>query len=125
MAIRDYITINNYSGRGRIGISRDAIAAIASYSIREVPGAVPFVPRPHRTSKRAKAKASKVLSAPEGVSVIFAKDGCAHIKLEVSLRRGVSVPEAAGRIQEAVGESLRLMCDTIPFDIQVKVMRIE
>lgn len=114
--MRDYMNINNYSGIGQIGISRNAIAAIASAALREVGGASVFGHKP---------RAKEGYSIPSGVHVVLTKDGRASIQMEVTLSRGVpSVPVACQKIQETVATAVTLMCDTVPFDVQVKVMRI-
>ena len=113
MAMRDFITINNYSGLGTIGFSRAAIAAIAAASLKEVDGASVF----GRSARRD-------YFLNPGVKVIFTKEGKATIKMDVNLSRGVSVPEACERIQQTVATAVTLMCDMVPFDVQVKVMRI-
>ena len=123
MAMRDYISINNYSGRGKIGISRDAIAAIARSALKEVPGAAVFEGRKsHKLPKDTNLGA--FLYTQSGVKVVFAKDGQAVIKMDVTLPLGVSVPKVAAKIQETVAMAVKIMCDTVPFDVQVKVMRI-
>ncbi|MCR5349330.1 MAG: Asp23/Gls24 family envelope stress response protein [Bacilli bacterium] len=123
--MRDYIGINNYSGLGQIGISRDAIAAIASASVREVKGAALFERKGTRkAAKRADTSLGVLFSLPNDVRVVFRKDGRALIKMEVAVVRGNNVVEVCEKIQRAVATSVTLMCDTVPFDVQVKVMRI-
>ena len=113
--MRDYMTINNYSGVGVIGISRNAIAAIASASLKEVAGASVFGRHPRRAG----------YSIPDGVRVIIGKDGRASIHMDVTLSRGVeNVPKTCEKIQETIATAVSLMCDMVPFDVQVKVMRI-
>ncbi len=113
--MKDYMTINNYSGLGTIGISRTAIAAIASGALKEVGGASIFGRHPRRAG----------YSIPDGVKVIIGKNGRAAIHMDITLSRGVeNVPKACEKIQETVATAVTLMCDMVPFDVQVKVMRI-
>ena len=123
MAMRDYISINNYSGRGYLGISRDAIAAIARSALKEFPGAEIYLAKAPKHSGK-KTNIDALLATKEGVKVVFTKEGKAVIKMDVSLPRGVSVPAAATKIQETVAMAVKIMCDTVPFDVQVRVMRI-
>ena len=112
--MKDYLTINNYSGLGDIGISRTAIAAIASAALKEVGGASVFGRHPRGD-----------YSIPSGVKVVFGKNGRAAIHMDVTLSRGVpNVPAACEKIQETVATAVTMMCDMVPFDVQVKVMRI-
>lgn len=114
MSAKDYLTINNYSGLGAIGISRTAIAAIASAALKEVGGASVFGRHPRSG-----------YSIPGGVKVIFGKNGRAAIHMDINLSRKVeNVPTACVKIQETVATAVTLMCDMVPFDVQVRVMRI-
>ena len=127
--MRDYISINNYSGLGEIGISRGSISAIASASIREVDGASLFEHKSTRkAAKAAKGRADTSIGAffslPSGPKVVFTKDGKAVIKMDVTIARGVNVAAACEKIQSTVANAVALMCDMVPFDVQVKVMRI-
>ena len=129
MAMRDYISINNYSGLGEIGISRGSISAIASASIREVDGASLFEGKsPRRAAKsdrkRKDTSIGAFFSLPSGPKVIFTKEGKALIKMDVTIAQGVNVAEACEKIQSTVATAVTLMCDMVPFDVQVKVMRI-
>lgn len=117
MAMRDYIAINNYSGLGRIGISRDAIASIAATSLKEVSGASLYT---HNGKRMRRA----LFYLPAGVKVVFTKEGRASIKMDVALAKGTNVPALCEKIQETVATAVAIMCDTVPFDVQVKVMRL-
>lgn len=112
MAMRDFISINNYSGLGQIGFSRGAIAAVVSYSVKEAGEVQLFSPR----------KSSR--GAASGVKVIFTKDGKALIKMDVTVHKGTNVAAACEKVQKDVATAVSLMCDMVPFDVQVKVMRI-
>ena len=108
MAMRDFILINNYSGLGRIGFSRNAIAAVASSSMKEVSGVKLFAP--HKNTS--------------GVKVVFTKENKALIQLLVSVNKGLNVAKACEAAQQSVVSAVTMSCDIVPFDVQVKVMRI-
>lgn len=119
----DYIKINNYSGLGQIGISRDAIAAIASSALKEVDGVGLFSRRASKAATRS-SELSALLSIIDGVKVVFTKEGRAVITLDVSITTGVNVVQACEKIQESVAMAVSLMCDILPFDVRVKVVKI-
>ena len=117
----NYIAINNYSGLGNIGISRNSIASIVALSLREVQDVNLY--GPHKKSRSKDTALGKLLAAKSGVRIVFTKEGKASIRLEVTLRHGVNVVDVCQKIQETVANALELMCDVVPFDVQVKVMR--
>ena len=121
MAMRDYIAINNHAGLGRIGISRHAIASIAATSLREIGGVSIY----HHGKRRGReGTLGSLFSLASGVHVVFTKDGKASIKMDVSLAKGANVPTVCEKIQETVATAITLMCDMVPFEVQVKVMRL-
>ena len=118
----DYIVITNYNRLGEMGISRDAIRAIASKAVGNVPGASVFDPR----AKRRKKKESEgVFSLPSGVKVALTKDGQARIRIEVCVKEGSKASEIARSIQKEVAESVAMMCDAIAYEVSVHIARIE
>lgn len=121
--MRDFLTIRNHSGMGEIGISRMALAAIARRAAEDVTGTQVL-------AKKGKLRAllgrndDTFSIAPDGVRVVFAKEGKALISMEVSLPRNVEVAKTCIAIQESVANHFALMCDTVPFDVQVRVAHI-
>ena len=124
--MRNFLTIHNHSGMGEIGISRNALAAIARRAAEDVTGT-------QVVAKDKKGKGIRSLFgretdsfsiAPDGVRVMFGKDGKALIRMEVSLPRNVEVAKTCLAIQESVANNFALMCDTVPFDVQVRVAHI-
>ena len=113
--MRDYVSINNYSGLGEIAMSRGAISAIASIAVKEVKGATMFVRKgTHKKKKGGRADTS--------LGVLFSLPSEAQV--DVSLTHGQNVAEVCEKIQESVATSVSLMCDMVPFDVQVRVLSI-
>ena len=122
--MRDYLTIHKHSA-GTIGISRYALAAIARRAAEEITGTTVLSKRGKKGLRRVFQHSEEFASiAPDGVKVVFAKDGRALIKMEVSLARGQEVAKTCIRIQESVANNFALMCDMVPFDVQVRVAHI-
>ncbi len=118
----NFLTIHNHSGLGVLGISRFAMAAIARRAAEDVTGTKVL---PSKKGIRSLfGREDNFSIAPEGVRVVFSKEGRALIKMEVSLPRNVEVAKTCIAIQESVANNLALMCDTVPFDVQVRVAHI-
>src|SRR5574344_494793 len=108
----DYIYLQNYSRKGDMGISRRVFEMIATEATNRVNGA---------TVSNAKNGVFKV-SHP--ITCIF-KDGKVIINIHVTIKRGIKVNDVCLKIQEEVANSLMVMCEVIPFNINIKVAAIE
>ncbi len=122
--MRDFLTIHNHSGLGEIGISRFAMAAIARRAAEDVTGTKVLAHRAKGLLRVFDRGDDSFSITPEGVRVIFSKEGKALIRMEVSLPRNVEVAKTCLSIQESVANNLALMCDMVPFDVQVRVAHI-
>ena len=121
--MRDFLTIRNHSGMGEIGISRIALAAIARRAAEDITGTQVLAKKGKLRSLWGRND-DKLSIAPDGVRVVFAKEGKALIRMEVSLPRSAEVAKTCIAIQESVANNFALMCDTVPFDVQVRVAHI-
>lgn len=122
--MRDYLVIHNHSA-GVIGISRYALAAIARRAAEDITGTTVLARHGRSGARRVFKRSERFASiAPDGVKVVFTREGRALIKMEVSLARGQEVAKTCIRIQESVANNFALMCDMVPFDVQVRVAHI-
>ena len=121
--MRSFLTIRNHSGLGILGISRYALAAIARRAAEDVTGTKVVTHKSKGLLSRFKNDDSFSV-APEGVRVVFSNEGKALIRMEVNLPRNVEVAKTCIAIQESVANNLVLMCDMVPFDVQVRVAHI-
>ncbi len=124
--MRDYIAINNYSGIGTIGISRRAIEAVALSCVDSVDGAavVGKSKKGEKKKKKAPTAVGVLFALPSGVKVALTKEGKAEITIDVAIRNGVNVAKICEEIQQSVAQGVSIMCDTVPFSVRVKVVRI-
>jgi uncharacterized alkaline shock family protein YloU len=106
-----YVTINNYSRLGTMGISRRVIEGIANRAVNGVSGA---------SVRKKKA----IFQASQGAKVILSRTGKVTIGVEVSIAKGVNVEEVCLDIQRAIANDIELSCDTVPYDIKVKVVKV-
>ncbi len=112
---RDYYYLNNYSNYGIVGISRKSFTRIAELATNHVAGA---------TVRRKGKKAISLFQMANPVQVAFRKDGKVDISVDVTIKKGVSVTEVCADIQNSVADSILMMCETVPFTVQVKVSAI-
>ena len=129
-----YIYINNYSQKGKLGISLATIDTIASKAVAEIPGASVYSAaveaKKDTNSKNSKSKDRKthfispLFSVPSGAKTSLSKTGKAIIKLDEALAPGLNVSEICLKIQKQVADALRLNCDTLPYEVMVHVAKI-
>ena len=121
--MRDCIAINNYSGLGTIGISRRAIEDVALTCVGQVHGAA-VVGKGKKAPKKSATAVNSLFQLPSGVKVTLTRDGKAEISIDVSIQAGVNVASICKEIQQSVANGVSMMCDTVPFSVRVKVVRI-
>lgn len=109
----DYISINNYSGLGKLGISRKAIASIAEKAVAEVSGATLDEGSPN--------KLSRFFGLADPIKVALLSEGKARITIDVNVSRDSKVSDICLAIQKEVASELSMACDWIPYDIKVNV----
>lgn len=107
----DYFKIQNYK-HGEIAISRRVFEEIASEATERIKGA--SVSRSRINSFR--------LTRP--VQVSFKKNGQVEVSIQINLKSGENVADVCHRIQEEVSASLLAYCESVPFDIEIKVASI-
>lgn len=110
----DYINIKNYSNNGVIGISRRVFEAIVTDAVNRVSGV-----------KITKGKTKKLpfdLSHP--IKITFRSDGSVDIKISISVEKGANVNDVCVAIQEEVARSITAYTESVPFDIELKVVSI-
>lgn len=105
----DYYKIQNLSNKGDIALSRKVFEQIAFDAASRINGA--------SVSKKEKFKLSPVI-------VTFHKNGKVEVSLSISLSKSANINETCNKIQEEVASSLMAYCESIPYDIQIKVASI-
>ena len=89
----NYITINNYSRNGKIGISRNAIATIAQKAVEAFQGV-------------SVSKSKTLFSVDRGVKVSFTKEGKAVVKIDIDVAIDAPVQTLCTEIQKEVERTL-------------------
>lgn len=107
----DYIKINNGAKAGDLCISRTVFEEVASQAVDRVNGA-----------SIAGKKRRITLSRP--VQAIFQKDGKVKIAVSVKLKKENNIQKICLEIQEQIATMLMAYLESVPFDVQVKIVEI-
>lgn len=110
---RDYYCLNTYAGNGTMGISRRAFETIANVAANEVEGATV-------TSRKM-----RLFNIEHPVQASFRKDGKVELHIDVAIAKNASVKDVCLNIQEGVASAITMMCETVPFSIEVKVIAVK
>jgi uncharacterized alkaline shock family protein YloU len=110
---RDYYYLENYHATGQMGISRRSFETIATIAANEVKDAT-VTPRDSRLFH---------LSHP--VHAYFRKGGQVEIHIDVTIAKSAPVKDVCLKIQEAVASAIQMMCEAIPFAVEVKVLGVK
>ncbi len=109
--MKNYVMINNYGRLGTMGISINAIASIATKAVNSFRG--------------VSIKSKKALfSVDKGVKITLGKDGRAIVSIDVILPSDSPVKTTCLNIQKEVASAISLMCDTVPYDVKIKVVKV-
>lgn len=110
---RDYYPLNNFQSLGVMGISRRSFESIATTAANGVKDA--------QVSKRN----TRLFHLDHPVHAYFRKDGKVEFHLDVSISSGAPVKDVCLHIQEAVASAITMMCETVPFGIEIKVLSVK
>lgn len=110
---REFYYLNNYRGRGDTAISRTAIETLATMAVNSVKGA--------SVSKRGSQ--SRLFNLERPVKAKFRMDGKIEIHVDVSVKKA-EVNSTCLNIQEAVASSVMMMCEALPFSVEVRVVSV-
>lgn len=108
----DYVFIENYTGLGNIGISRNVLITIAAKATNRVKGA-----------SVSDAK-SRVFNLYHPIQCVIHRDGTADLKIAVSLKKGINVNQVCLNIQKEVADAIEEMVEAVKVNIIIKVASI-
>lgn len=117
----NYIYIDNYANKGKLGISVSTFNSLVSDALNNVTGV--------KVAKKKKAKnffedvAQKVFQLNKPVNTTIS-NGIVHIQVVVDVIKGTNLQEVTRIIQEEVSNAILLATEQVPFDVQVKVASI-
>ena len=111
----NYLFIENYSNKGKIGISLNAFDSLVALSLQKVKGI------DHSMNETKKKKKKIKLHKPISTSI---SKGILHIALFIDLAKEENIQNVCKTINEEVSNTLLESTEQIPFDVQVKVMSL-
>ncbi len=69
----------------------------------------------------SKKKKMSIIELSKPVKATIRKNGRVDIRLEVVLKKGENVKSICDAIRENVSNSIQMMCETIPFNVEINV----
>lgn len=115
----NYYYLNNYRNAGAMGISRNAFIKIATIACNNVTGA--------SVSQRGKKRnpVNMIFDLASPVKAMFRRDGKVEIGLQVQISKQANVHETCLKIQQEVANAISMMCETVPFSVELKVVSLK
>lgn len=110
----DYIYLDNYSKKGKLGIHRhvfDQIVTSALYSVKGIA----------KSEKHLRKNQFIILNRP--VQTYIVKD-IVHIWIYIDVAKGNAIQNVVNEIQNNVYNSLMMFTEQVPINVQVKVESI-
>lgn len=110
----DFVYIDNYSKKGKLGISPEVFNSLVETAIKNVPGV---------TSSTSKKKGKNVFKLNSPIKTKI-HHGIVHVSVLVDTYKSANIQEVTRRIQDEVNNIMLLATEQVPFDVQVKVMNL-
>jgi uncharacterized alkaline shock family protein YloU len=110
----DYIYLDNYSKKGELGIHRHVFDQLVTSSLRRVKGIA-------KSEKLMKRTQFIILNRPVQTYIVR---GIVHIWIYIDVAKGKNIQSVVSEIQKEVYNSLLLITEQIPVNVQVKVESI-
>ena len=110
----DYVYIDNFANKGKIGISLNVFDALVTNALNNVSGI-------SMSSAHMKRNQKIRLNRPVQTTI---KHGIVHVWVAVDVVKGTNLQEVTHRIQDEIDNAFLMATEQIPFDVQVKVISI-
>ena len=110
----DYVYIDNYAKKGKIGISLSVFDALVTDALSRVPNV-------SMSSAHMKRNQNVRLNRP--VQTKIARD-IVHVWVAIDVVKGTNLQDVTRTIQEEITNSFLVATEQVPFDVQVKVVSI-
>lgn len=108
----EYVYIENFSKRGKLGISKNCFEEIISCATNHINGV-----------QTAKKQSKFVFSFHKPVSCEIT-NGKVQINVQVKIKQGNNIEKICTDIQQQIAEDINSMVELVPFSIKVKVVSI-
>lgn len=110
----NYLFIENYTKKGKLGISLDTFNAL-------VEGALERVPDIAQSKDKLKRNQRVYFNKPVQTNIIR---GILHIAIYIDAKKGTDLVKIDKAIREEIENTLLVSTEQVPFDIQVKVVSL-
>lgn len=110
----DYVYLDDYSKRGKLGIHRHVFDQLVTSTLYNVKGIA-------KSQKHLKKNQFMILNRP--VQTYVVRD-IVHIWIYIDVAKGKNIQEVVSEIQKEVYNSLLLITEQVPVNVQVKVESI-
>ena len=110
----NYVYLDNYSKKGKLGISYRVFDELVTSSLLNVKGI---------TKSQKQMKKNQFIRLNRPVQTYINKD-VVHVIIFVDLAKGKDIQETVSLIQEEVYNSLMMVTEQVPINIQVNVESI-
>ena len=106
----EYVYIQDYSKRGKLGISKKCIEEIISISTNKILGV--------ETANSQNKKFAFSFYKPISCEIV---NGKVQINVQVKIKQGHNIETICTNIQEQIAEDITSMSELVPFSIKIKV----
>lgn len=110
----EYLYIQDYSKKGKLGISRQCFEEIIALSTKKIHGV---------ETAENKRNNKFIFSFHKPVSCEIV-NGKVQINVQVKVKQGNNIDKICNDIQEQIADDITSMCELVPFSIKVKVVSI-
>ena len=110
----EYVYLDNYSKKGKLGISYHVFDQLVTSSLMNIKGIA-------KSQKRLKKNQKVRLNRPVQT---YIKRDIVHVWIYIDVVNNTSIQSTVASIQEEVYNSLMLITEQVPVNIQVKVESI-
>lgn len=110
----DYVYLDNYSKKGKLGISRRVFDQIVTSCLTRVKGIA-------KSEKHLKRNQFIILNRP--VQTYIVRD-IVHVWIYIDVVKGKNIQAIVNEIQDEVYNSLMLITEQVPVNVQVKIESI-
>ena len=109
----EYVYIQDYSKKGKLGISKTCFEQIISLSTNKIQGV--------QTADNQNIKFVFSFHKPISCEIV---NGKVQINVQVKIKQGNNIEKICTNIQEQIAEDITTMVELVPFSIKVKVVSI-
>lgn len=110
----NYVFIQNYSNKGKIGISLGAFDTLVMQSLTKVKGI---------DVSLQESKKNKKIKLHKPIQTTLSR-GILHVAILIDVAKDQNIQIVCKAIQEEITNTLLACTEQVPFDVQIKVMSL-